>query len=125
MENNDYIVTELKGAYDSKFPDSKKYVFRVEGYDNDLSVFSKFPITVGQEITGRIEINGQYHNFKWGKKASTTFQKGGTAPDANRLEAKTDAIRAQLATIGAEITAMKGVLSEILQKISPIADEPF
>ena len=56
----------------------------------------------------------------------STFQKGGTAPDVNRVEAKIDALRADIATLGATLTGMRGVLGEILQKVKPITeDEPF
>jgi hypothetical protein len=66
----EYTITELKGTYDSKYPDSKKYVFRLEGYDYDVSAFSKFPMNAGDKINGRIEVNGQYHNFKFGQKVA-------------------------------------------------------
>lgn len=64
----EYKVTNVKGVFDSKYPDSKRYVFTVEGYQNELSAFSKFSIEAGQTINGDIEINGQYHNFKFGSK---------------------------------------------------------
>lgn len=116
----EYKITEIKGTYDSNYPDSKKYVFRVDGYEHDLSVFSKFPMTVGQEIAGDIQINGQYHNFKWGKKSQGTFQKGGTDGDLNRVELKISSLMAQMNTIGGEITSIKSVLGEILQKVAPV-----
>lgn len=121
----EYKITELKGTYDSNYPDSKKYVFRVENYDHDLSAFSKFPMAVGQEISGEIVVNGQYHNFKWGKKETASFQKGGTAPDANRLEMKIDIMLAGQKTLGAILTDIKGVMGEILSKIDGVPTDPF
>lgn len=64
----DYTLTELKGEYPSNYPDSKKYVFRVKDYPNDISAFSKFPMKNGDSIHGNIEVKGQYHNFKFAKK---------------------------------------------------------
>lgn len=121
--DKDYIITAITGEFPSNYPDSKKYKFMVEGYDNELSAFSKFPMTAGQTIFGHVDIVGQYHNFKWGKKSST-FQKGGTTPDANRLEAKIDAVLAGQQTIGATLTGMKGVMGDILSKLPKTDDEP-
>jgi len=73
INNMQYKITELKGEYPSNYPDSKKYVFRVDGNDKDISCFSKFPLAVEQEINGEIVPNGNYLNFKWGKKESSTL----------------------------------------------------
>jgi len=72
----DYTITEVKGTYPSNYPDSKKYVFRLEGYANDVSAFSKFEMKVGDVIHGNIEVKGIYHNFKFAKKGEAS--RGGT-----------------------------------------------
>lgn len=87
----EYTITDIKGIYDSNYPDSKKYKFTVQGYPHELSAFSKFPMTVGQEISGEIEVKGQYHNFKWGKKAGARPASGMSPEQFQRLSDKLDA----------------------------------
>lgn len=90
-----YVITEIKGTFDSNYPDSKKYVFRVGEYDHDVSAFSKFPMSEKQEIFGHIEVKGNYHNFKWGKKGG-----GASTPSKS-----SDEVLAALRTTYAEARA--------------------
>jgi hypothetical protein len=68
----EYTITQVKGDYESKYPDSRKYVFRVSEYPHDLSAFSKFPMVAGEKIHGTIVQNGSYHNFRFEKKDLAT-----------------------------------------------------
>ena len=72
----------------------------------------------GDTVEVEITQNGEYLNY-----AVPKFQKGGTSGDLNRVEAKLDRAMAQLSTVSGEITAIKGVLGEILQKINPINND--
>lgn len=76
----------------------------------------------GDEVSVDIEQKGEYLNFSMPKG---TFQKGGTAPDALRLEAKIDAILAGQKTIGGILTDMRGVISELLQSKAHDDGAPF
>ena len=76
----------------------------------------------GDTVEIEVEQKGEYLNFSTPKGS---FQRGGTAPDVNRVEAKIDALRAEIATLGGTLNGMRGVLGEILQKVAPATDEPF
>ena len=76
----------------------------------------------GDTVEIEVEQKGEYLNFSTPKGS---FQRGGTAPDVNRVEAKIDALRAEIATLGGTLNGMRGVLGEILQKVAPAIDEPF
>ena len=119
-----YIVKTIEGSkeVEGKFGTQIRTTFTVEGNDNKLSCFSKFPLTVGQEVDGNIVQNGEWWNFKFTPKTfetkpSPTFQ---PQPDQLRMERKVDAVMT-------EIQMIRGVLGEILQKVSPILnnDDPF
>lgn len=69
---------------------------------------------VGDTVEVEVETKGEYLNFTVPKGS---FQKGGTAPDINRLERKVDAVMT-------EVQMIRGVLGEILQKVAPITSEP-
>lgn len=75
----------------------------------------------GDMVDVEIEQKGEYLNFSMPKG---TFQRGGTTPDANRLEAKIDAVLAGQQIIGATLTGMKGVMGDILSKLPKTDDEP-
>ena len=68
---------------------------------------------VGDTVEVEVETKGEYLNFTTPKG---TFQKGGTAPDMNRLEVKIDAMAGQLNTIGGILTDMKSVISTLLKE---------
>lgn len=70
----EYKIVSVTGSFPSKYPDSKKYEFLVERNPNKLSAFSKFPMEVGQVISGEIIQNGQWYNFKFASKGSTSHQ---------------------------------------------------
>lgn len=74
MEPQNYTVKEVKGVFEAQF--GKKVNFTVQEYQHDLSVFTKYPdnMQVGRKIYGHIEVNGQYHNFKFSKEV------GGVTP---------------------------------------------
>lgn len=93
----EYKVTKVKGEFPSKYPDSKRYVFEVEGYPHELSAFSKFPMKEGDQLNGEVEVNGQYHNFKFAKKASSG---GGGLTDNDRYLIKQASESAYAANIG-------------------------
>lgn len=76
---------------------------------------------VGDSVDVEIEQKGQYLNFTVPKGS---LQKGGTAPDVNRVEMKIDALRAEVSTLGATLTGMRGVLGDILSKLPKNDDEP-
>lgn len=117
-----YIITEIESSkeVEGKFGPQIRTNFKVEGNENSLSAFSKFPMVVGQEIDGNIVQNGQWWNFKFTPKtfetkASPSFQ---PQPDNLRVERKIDAIMT-------ELQMMRGVIGEILQKVAPIGNDPF
>ena len=117
-----YKITEVESSKEvaGKFGTQLRTAFKVEGNENTLSAFSKYPLVVGQEIDGTIVQKDQWYNFKFTPKTfetkpSPSFQ---PQPDALRVERKID-------TIITEVQMMRGVLGEILQKVKPIADEPF
>ena len=118
-----YKITTVDEGSPSNYPDSKKYKFMLEGYDHEVSAFSKFPMTVGQEVFGHIDVVGQYHNFKWGKKSTATFQKAGAGfqptPDLLRVERKMDTIITEIGIVKGTLNDIKGVLGGLLQEKSP------
>ena len=65
-------ISQIVSVKPSNFPDSQKYEFKLEGSEDVLSCFSKFPLQAGQVIFGHIELNGRYKNWKWGRKGSGT-----------------------------------------------------
>lgn len=117
----EYKVIQVKGNYESKYPDSRKYVFRVEGYDHDLSGFSKFPVKEGDTVNGDITVNGQYHNFKFGSKGGA---KSGGLP-AN-LEAMLISASRESYSANANIIALTKRLEEagVIKPFAPKVDYP-
>lgn len=101
----EYTITELKGTYPSNYPDSQKYVFRVENYEHELSGFSKFPVKVGDKINGDITIKGNYHNFKFVAKSS--HQKFGAPPSESTAK-----ILSELTAIRTELNMIRGILAD-------------
>jgi hypothetical protein len=79
---------------------------------------------VGDTVEIEVEQKGEYLNFSTPKGS---FQKGGTSGDLNRVEMKIDALKAELYTMGAALTGMRGVLGDILSKVDPAikSDDPF
>lgn len=75
---------------------------------------------VGDTVEIEVETKGEYLNFKTPK---STFSKTPSAPDNNRIELIARDILNGQKTIGAEITSIKSVLSDILQKVDPISKE--
>lgn len=74
----------------------------------------------GDTVEITIEERGEYLNFSVPK---ATYQKGGTNGDMNRVEAKIDRVLASLATIGGEITSMKGVIGSLIKEQGPDYDD--
>lgn len=123
-----YKITEMLGVKDSNYPDKKKYEFKVDGNDNKLSAFSKFPMSVGQEIHGDIVQNGQYWNFKWGKKEtnpngtqkpspSTMSESGEMARLANVISLKL------IPAIEANTRALLGQNTPVVEEMYPKMDD--
>ena len=75
---------------------------------------------VGDTVEATVEPRGEYLNFSVPK---ATHQAGGTSGDLNRVEMKVDRALQALATLGGDITGIKGVLGDILSKL-PRGDEP-
>lgn len=118
-----YLVTEVLGDWEAQYGKCR-VSFKVEGNDNRLSGFFEIVPIVGAEIEGDIVKKGDFWNFILPKKSST-FQKGGTTPDVNRLEAKIDLLLAGQKTIGGILTDMRGVISELLQSKAQDDGYPF
>lgn len=125
-----YLVSQIikSEPVEGKFGPQIRTSFKVadDEQDRTLSCFSKFPLKEGQEVDGTITPNGQWWNFKFTPKTfetkpSPSFQPQG---DLFRTEVKLDQVLSGLRTIGGEITAMKSVLADILQKVAPIGNEP-
>lgn len=74
---------------------------------------------IGDTVEIEVETKGEYLNFKTPK----SFQKGGTAPDANRVEIKVDKILQLLTTVAQEQTSIKSVMGDILSKVDKVADD--
>jgi hypothetical protein len=66
--DKEYTITKVVEIMDSQY--GKKARFFVEGYEEELSCFTKWPAKIreGTTLYGHIEIKGSYHNFKWGRK---------------------------------------------------------
>lgn len=76
----------------------------------------------GDTVEIEITQNGEYLNYAVPKGS---FQKGGTSGDVNRVEMKLDALRAEITTIGAILTDIKGVLGGLIkEKDYPEPSEP-
>lgn len=118
----EYKIAKVLGVYDSKFPDSKKYDFMLENYPHKVSAFSKFPMEAGKTITGEITINGQYHNFKWGKKdSSPAANNAATAELKNTL---TLGILPKLAKIEDNQFKILAALDRISARMNLDGDQP-
>lgn len=116
--DREYKITAIGSVFPSKFPDSKKYNFTLDDYPNEVSAFSKFPMTVGQTIFGHVEVNGQWHNFKWGKKEEKAPQDfSPSLPEIkNILEFKIIPLIQQTNEIVKAIAEQKGVDIKIILK---------
>jgi len=77
-----YKITKVLGDYDAQFG-SRRYEFNVEGNENKISGFSKYPMTVGQDIEGEITQKGSYYNWSWTKKE--TNDNGTEKPSAEPI----------------------------------------
>lgn len=93
--DKEYTVTAVTGVKPSNFPGSMKYDFTISDYQNPVSCFSKFAVTPGQVIYGHVEVNGQYHNFKWGKRpVGVTVT---TGKDTSELEREVGQLKTSMA----------------------------
>ncbi len=106
---NDYKITEITGDAEAKYG-KRRVTFKVEGNDKLMSGFFKFVPKVGDTLTGEIVPNGNYLNFKFGSKTTSSDTPGG---DINRIEMKCDLILAQLKTLGGILTAMRDTTSQV------------
>jgi hypothetical protein len=69
MSTQDYIVDQIIEITKAKFGDRVK--FKVQGLDDILTAFPKYPLEIGKRITGYIQ-DGQYgKDFKFGRSNST------------------------------------------------------
>lgn len=124
----DYTITELLGTKDNVYDGKDSVSFKVEGIEHRLSTLTKEKdsyvegATIHGTITSKEKDGKTFYNFNE-KKGAVSFQKGGTAPDANRLEMKIDRVLAGIATLGAEQTSMKGVMGDILRKVDPMKSD--
>jgi hypothetical protein len=136
-----YKVYELEDKTTASGKALKKLVLQGEGKqypDKNVTMWSDHPlfdsVAVGQSIDVEIDVKesttpnplGGFFKNKTVLKGGESFSKTPGAPDANRVEAKVDALRSEIATLGATLTGMKSVLADILSKVDPaIKDEPF
>jgi len=79
----DYTIKEIIGEPVPANYGSSKYNVKFEGNDNKISLFSKFPLEIGKSLYGEITQNGQWYNFKFGKKE---------APSVNTLNSESRAM---------------------------------
>ena len=84
MEDQNWTIGKVIDISDSQY--GKKVRFYLNGYDDEVSCFTKWPekMTEGAEIFGHVEVKGQYRNFKWGKKSTTQTPAGGSFTDFDR-----------------------------------------
>lgn len=99
-----YKVTEIvkQADVEGKFGPQIRTAFKVEGDDKILSVFSKYPLKIGQEIDGTIttqEKDGRtYYNFQFAKH---THSIGGSPEQFQTVMREIVAIRTLLIKIEA------------------------
>lgn len=105
-----YKVTEIvkQADVEGKFGPQIRTAFKVEGDDRILSVFSKYPLKIGQEIDGTVtttEKDGRtYHNFAFARHTSAAS--GGGSPE-------------QFQTVMREIVAIRTLLIKIEAHTNP------
>lgn len=115
----DYKITEVLAEYEAQFG-SKRYEFKVEGNPNKLSAFAKFPITVGQTITGDIVQKGQYWNFQWQKKETNA---NGTEKPSNLGQNASTARLENLISLKL-VPALEALTAALEGKKEDITDSP-
>lgn len=117
MDDKEWTIKSIKSISDSQF--GKKVQFNLDGYDNEVSCFTKFPenMVAGGKVYGHVEIkDGKWHNFRFGKK-------GGSAPAPSSDGAKNFLEFKVVPLLEAMADDLKAIHKAVLKSDYPVMSE--